>query len=132
LFGRTSSKFLTLTPDAGVIAATAVLTGCMALAVGVVSAWQSVTVHADESLRRGRGTTGSLGRFGRGLLIAQVALSMTLLVGAGLFTTTLAHLRANDTSLQSQRLIFTRAYREPGDLQTLPLDYYRTLVTELA
>ena len=54
------------------------------LAVGVVSAWQSVTMHVDESLRRGRGTTGSLGAFGRGLLIAQVALSMTLAaVGSG-------------------------------------------------
>ena len=132
LFGRTSSKFLTLTPDAGVIAATALLTVGIGLAVGVASAWQSVTVHVDESLRRGRGTTGSLGRFGRGLLIAQVALSMMLLVGAGLFTATLAHLRANDTSLQSQRIVFTRAFREPGDRATLPLDYYRTLVTELA
>jgi putative ABC transport system permease protein len=132
LFGRTSSKFLTLTPDAGVITATALLTVCLGLAVGVVSAWQSVTVHVDESLRRGRGTTGSLGRFGRGLLIAQVALSMTLLVGAGLFTATLAHLRANDTSLQSQRIVFTRAYREPGDRQLLPPGYYQTLVTELA
>jgi putative ABC transport system permease protein len=132
LFGRTSSKFLTLTPDAGVIAATALLTVGIGLAVGAASAWQSVTVHVDDSLRRGRGTTGSLGRFGRGLLIAQVALSMTLLVGAGLFTATLAHLRANDTSLQSQRIVFTRAFREPGDRATLPLDYYRTLVTELA
>ena len=121
-----------MTPDAGVIAATALLTVCIGLAIGVVSAWQSVTVRVDESLRRGRGTIGSLGRFGRGLLVAQVALSMTLLVGAGLFTATLAHLRANDTSLQSQRIVFTRAFREPGDRQLLPLDYYRTLVTDLA
>ena len=132
LFGRTSSKFLTLTPDAGVIAATALLTVCLGLAVGVVPAWQSVTVRVDASLRRGRGTIGSLGRFGRGLLIAQVAMSMTLLASAGLFAATLARLRANDTSLQSQRIVFTRAYREPGDRATLPLDYYRTLVTELA
>jgi predicted permease len=132
LFGRTSSKFLTLTPDAGVIAATALLTICIGLAVGVVSAWQSVTLHVDESLRRGRGTTGSLGRLGRGLLIAQVALSMTLLVGARLFTATLVHLRANDTSLQSQRIVFTRAFREPGDRQPLAPEYYRTLVNDLA
>lgn len=131
LFGRTSSQFLTLTPDAGVIGATALLIACIGLAVGVVSAWQSVMVPVDESLRRGRGTIGSLGRFGRGLLIAQVALSMTLLVGAGLFTATLVRLRANDESLRSQRIVFTRAYREPGDRETLPLDYYRTLVTEL-
>lgn len=131
LFGRTSSKFLTLTPDARVIAATALLTVCIGLAVGVVPAWQSVTVPVDESLRRGRGITGSFGRFGRGLLIAQVALSMTCLAGAGLFTATLAHLRANDTSLQSQRIVLTRAYREPGDRQLLPPEYYQTLVADL-
>jgi putative ABC transport system permease protein len=57
---------------------------------------------------------------------------MTLLVGAGLFTTTLAHLRANDTSLQSQRIVFARAFREPGDRELLPPGYYQALVTELA
>jgi predicted permease len=132
MFGRTSSKFSTLTPDAGVIAATALLAACIGLAIGVVSAWQSIAVRIDEGLRPGRGGIGSLGRFGRGLLVAQVALSLTLLVGAGLFTATLAHLRANDSSLQSQRIIFTRAFREPGDREALPPEYYQTLVTDLA
>jgi putative ABC transport system permease protein len=120
------------TPDAGVVAATALLTMGIGLAIGVVSAWQSVAVRVDEGLRSGRGVTGSLGPFGRGLLVAQVALTMTLLVGAGLFTTTLAHLRANDTSLQSQRIVFSRAFREPGDRELLPPGYYQALVTELA
>jgi len=124
-------KFPDVTPDAGVLAATALLTLVIGLAMGVVSAWQSVTARVDECLRRGRGSIGSFGRFGRGLLVAQVALSMTCLVGAGLFTATLARLRANDTSLQSQRIVFTRAYREPGDRQLLPPEYYQTLVAEL-
>src|SRR5262245_39931776 len=132
IVGRGTPKFPTVTPDAGVLAATALLTVLIGLAIGVVSAWQSVAVRVDEGLRPGRGIIGSLGRFGRGLLVAQVALSMTLLVGAGLFTTTLARLRANDTSLQSQRIVFTRAFREPGDRQPLPLGYYHTLVTDLA
>jgi len=132
IIARGTSKFPTVTPDAGVIAATALLTVLIGLSIGVVSAWQSVAVRVDESLRPGRSVIGSLGRFGRGLLVAQVALSMTLLVGAGLFTTTLAHLRANDTSLQSQRIVFSRAFREPGDRQLLPPGYYQTLVTELA
>jgi predicted permease len=132
LIGRTTAKFPALTPDAGVLAAMALLTVAIGLAIGVVSAWQSVAVRVDESLRPGRSVTGSLGRFGRGLLVAQVALSMTLLVGAGLFTATLARLRANDTSLQSQRIIFTRAYRTPGDQQLLPPGYYQALVTGLA
>jgi putative ABC transport system permease protein len=97
-----------------------------------VSAWQSVAVRVDQGLHPGRRVIGSLGPFGRGLLVAQVALSMTLLVGAGLFMATLAHLRANDTSLQSQRIVFTRAFREPGDRQPLPPAYYQTLVTDLA
>ena len=40
-------------------------------------------------------------------------------------------MRANDTSLQSQRIVFTRAYREPGDRQLLPPEYYQTLVADL-
>jgi len=125
------AKFPMVTPDARVLAATALLTLLIGLAMGVVSAWRSVAARVDECLRPGRGTIGTFGRFGRGLLVAQVALSMTCLVGAGLFTATLARLRANDTSLQSQRIVFTRAYREPGDRQLLPPEYYRTLVGDL-
>src|SRR3989454_3936971 len=132
MVGLIAPKFPTVTPDAGVLAATALLTLLIGLAMGVVSAWRSVAARVDECLRPGRGSIGSFGRFGRGLLVAQVALSMTCLVGAGLFTATLAHLRANDTSLQSQRIVFTRAYREPGDRELLPPGYYQALVTELA
>jgi predicted permease len=131
--GRGTSTFPPVTPEAGVLAATAFLTLLTGLAIGAVPAWQSTAVRLDQGLRSARSVVGSLGRFGRGLLVAQVALSMTLLVTAGLFTATLAHLRANDTSLQSQRIVFTRAFQTPGDSQQrLPPDYYQTLVTELA
>ena len=129
---RGPARFPSVTPDAGVIAATALLSMGIGLAISVVSSWQSVAVRVDEGLRTGRGVIGPLGPFGRGLLVAQLALTMTLLVSAGLFTTTLAHLRANDTSLKSQRIVFTRAFRQPGDRELLPAGYYQTLVTELA
>jgi predicted permease len=132
MIGRGTARFPTVTPDVAVLAATALLTVLIGASIGVVSAWQSAAVRVDQSLRPGRSVIGSLGRFGRGLLVAQVALSMTLLVGAGLFTTTLAHLRANDTALGRQRIVFTRAFREPGDRELLPPGYYRTLVTDLA
>src|SRR6266571_2381581 len=130
--GLLIAKFPAVTPDAGVLAATALLTLVIGLAMGVVSAWRSVAARVDECLRPGRGSIGSFGRFGRGLLVAQVALSMTCLAGAGLFTATIARLRANDSSLQSQRIVFTRAYREPGDRQLLTPEYYQTLVSDLA
>lgn len=129
---RGPAKLPPATPDAGVIAATALVTIGIGLAIGVVSAWQSVALPADEALRPGRTVIGSLGPFGRVLLVAQVALTMTLLVGAGLSTTTLSRLRANDTSLQSQRIVFARAFRERGDRVLLTPAYYRALVTELA
>jgi len=129
--GRLSGRFPGVRPDATVLAATALLSVLIGLAMGVVSAWQSVAARVEVGLRPGGRVTGSLGRFGRGLLVVQVALSVTLLAGAGLFTATLARLRANDTSLQSQRIVFTRAYREPGDRQILPPEYYRALVDDL-
>jgi putative ABC transport system permease protein len=120
------------TPDAGVLAATAFLTLATGLAIGLVSAQRSVAVRVDEGLRAGRRVLESLGGFGRGLLVAQVALSMTCLVVAGLFISTLARLRANDASLQSQRIVFTRAYRAPGDQTLLTPEYYRALVSDLS
>lgn len=129
--GLFTSKFPDVTPDIRVLALAALTTLLMAFALGAVSAWQAVTGRVDDGLRRGRGTSAPLGRFGRGLLVAQVALSMTCLVGAGLFTATLVRLRANDTSLQSQRIIFNRAYREPGDRTRLTPEYYRALVDGL-
>ena len=127
-----SRTFPPATPDAGVLAAAALLTLLVGVTIGLVSAWRSVTVGVDEGLRRGRRIVGSFGRFGRGLLVAQVAMSMTCLVAAGLFMSTLARLRANDSSLQSQRIVFTRAYREPGDHAVLTPEYYRALVSDLA
>jgi len=127
-----SRTFPPATPDAGVLAAAALLTLLVGVTIGLVSAWRSVTVGVDEGLRRGRRIVGSFGRFGRGLLVAQVAMSMTCLVAAGLFMSTLARLRANDSSLQSQRIVFTRAYREPGDETVLTPAYYRALVSDLA
>lgn len=129
---RGPARLPSVTPDAGVIVATVLITMAMGLAIGVVSAWRSVSAPAAERLRPGRAAIGSLGPFGRGVLVAQVALAMTLLVGAGLFTTTLARLRANDTSLQSQPIVFSRAFRGPGDPELLPPGYYQSLVTELA
>ena len=72
--------FRTWTPDTRVLAVTALLT----LVIGLP--WASFRVAVgrgpvDERLRRGEGGAGR-SAFGRGLLVAQVALSMTCLVGS--------------------------------------------------
>src|SRR5262249_41341897 len=71
MVGRGLPKFPPVTPDARVLAETALLAVLIGLAISVVSAWRAVTASVDEGLRRGRRIVGSFGHFGRGLLIAQ-------------------------------------------------------------
>ncbi len=56
----------------------------------------------------GRTVVGSRSWLSRGLLVAQVALSVVLLVGAGLFLSTLRNLRAVDVGFETGRLALIR------------------------
>ena len=84
-----------------------------------------------DGLGPGRAIAGTLGRSGRVLLTTQVALSMVLLVGAGLFTSTLSRLRANDTSLYTGRIVWTRLARTPGDREPIGGAYLKALLQQL-
>jgi putative ABC transport system permease protein len=91
-----------LTIDVGadwrVLSFTAIVAGATALIFGTVPALLGTRAQPNDALKEtGRGTAGEA-RFGFGsaLVVAQVALSLVLVVGAGLFVHTfasLAHLR---------------------------------------
>ena len=68
-----------------------VLTG---LAIGVLPAWQAARVNVNETLKEAsRGSTGGGQRVRSGLLVAEVSLSLVLLISAGLFLTSFARLQ---------------------------------------
>ncbi|HEX9189588.1 MAG TPA: ABC transporter permease, partial [Vicinamibacteria bacterium] len=67
---------------------TALLTAILS---GVVPAWRATRLDLVRDLRDGEGAGARLG-LGRALVIAQVALSVVMLVGAGLFLRTLRNL----------------------------------------
>lgn len=76
-----------------------------ALLVGLVPAWQASRTELTEALKDtartgGGGNTGR--RFRAGLIIAEVALSVTLLVGAGLMMTSFWKLLRADTGFCSE------------------------------
>ncbi len=64
------------------------------LAIGLLPAWQAARVNLQEALKEaGRGTIGSGGRLRSGLLVAEVSLSLVLLIAVGLLLTSFARLQ---------------------------------------
>jgi predicted permease len=73
------------------------LTGCL---FGVAPAWIAAKSEPAEALRSGtRGSISGASLLQRGLVILQAALSLVLLVGAGLFSQSLRKLQSTDLKL---------------------------------
>jgi predicted permease len=75
----------------GYTVAVTLLTG---LAIGVLPAWHAAGVNVQEALKdASRGSTGGGQRLRAGLLVAEVSLSLVLLIAAGLLLTSFARLQ---------------------------------------
>jgi predicted permease len=132
-FARNAPLLRPMTPDVRVLAiatAVAIITG---LLVGILPAWRAANGRVDAALRPGRAIARTLGRSGRLLLTAQVALSMVLVVGAGLFAGTLSRLHANAAPVRTTQIVWTRLWRNPADRgTTLGRPYFQELVEHLS
>ena len=102
---------LDLTPDwrvFGFAAALCFLTGILfGLAPAIRSVAQGSASSLAQALRERRATFGLGGRFGPGklLVIAQVAISMLLLIGAGLLVRTLYNLRTQSLGVDRRNVL---------------------------
>src|SRR5262245_4376167 len=85
--------YLDLSLDWRVLAFTAVVTAATAILFGVLPALRASSAAPIDALKSdGRGTTGSRLRLSSGLVVAQVALSVVVIVAAGLFLRTFRNL----------------------------------------
>ena len=90
----------------GFTAAVALLTGIL---FGLAPALSATRVELTPVLKENaRGAKGSLSRFGKSLVVAQVAVSLLLLVGAGLFIRTLHNLQSVDLGFNPENLLLFR------------------------
>lgn len=98
--------YVDLTPDWRVLAfATAAAVATAAL-FGIAPAWQSMRADPVETLReQGRGTTGGRSIFSTALVGAQVALSLVLVVAAGLFIRTSTELARQNVGTTKDRVL---------------------------
>jgi predicted permease len=96
-----------ITLNAPVLLFTLGLSLLTGLAMGMYPAWQSSRADLVDGLKDGgRAMTGSLGqqRFRRGLVAAQVGLSVVLLAGAGLLIASFVRLSKQPTGFKADRL----------------------------
>jgi putative ABC transport system permease protein len=101
--------FLDLTVDARVLgftAAVAILTG---LAFGLAPAWRGTRVNPQSAMKaNARGVIeGSKFGLGKALVVLQVALSLMLVVGAGLMLTTFFKLETVDPGFKPEHILLT-------------------------
>ena len=88
------------------------------LAAGIVPAVQSGSVELSEVLKSGgRGVATRRSRLRSFLVIAQVALSVVLLVGAVLFVRSLSNVRGLDLGFDARRLMFAQVSFDTKDAQ---------------
>ncbi len=94
--------------DLRVLAFTAAVTFLTGIIFGLAPAIRGTRVNLNDSLREsGRGSTTSSGRLNlaKGLVIAQVALSLLLVVSGGLLLRTLWNLQAADLGYAREKLL---------------------------
>ena len=104
---------LDLTPDWRVFsftAAVAILTGVL---VGLVPAWQMSRQEPALVLRERGGCRGT-GTSGKVLIVAQIALSLVLLFGAGLLLRAFANLRSLDPGFQKTGILEAGLHPQPA------------------
>ena len=94
---------LELSPDVRILAFTAALSVLTSIVFGVAPAFRSMRVDVGPALKDGARSVGagpSRAWLGKALVMAQVAMSLVLLAGAGLFLGTLRNLQTMDAGFK--------------------------------
>jgi predicted permease len=96
-----------VTPNLRVLLFTLLLTCVTTLLSGMVPALRATRLNLTSSLKEGRGTTSAASRISlaRMLVVSQIAVSLILLVAAGLFVRSLVKLTNVDTGFDKQNVL---------------------------
>ena len=116
-------------PSTEVLAFACVLSLLTGVLFGVTPAWIAARTDPAEALRAStRTTTGGATLLQRSLVVVQAALSLVLLVGAGLFSQSLGKLQSKDLRLDpANRYIVHFSPQAAGYSQRQVGDLYRTI-----
>ena len=98
---------LNVAPDTRLLAFTFLLSLVTAILFGTAPALRATKVDLTPALKEGRGgfSIGGRPRLAKALIVSQVALSLVLLIGAGLFLRTLVKLATVDTGFNKENVL---------------------------
>lgn len=98
---------MNVSPNLRVLAFTLILTVFTALLFGMTPAIRATRLDLTSSLKQGRALAAPAARISlaRGLIVAQIALSLVLLAGTSLFLRSLANLTRVDTGFDRQNVL---------------------------
>jgi predicted permease len=109
--------------------AVSLLTGVL---FGLAPAWRATRHDLATSLKQSRRTTGAVSRLSKGLIVAQVTLSLLILVGAGLFLRTLYNLQRVNLGFNQENLLIFKLHPEQGGYKDERLlQFYQRLFDRL-
>jgi putative ABC transport system permease protein len=104
--------------DSTVLAATLVISLLVGLGLGLILAWQATKADVNAGLKEGgRQSSRGRGRLRHGLVIAEVALSLVLLLGAGLMVRTFIKLNRLDWGFNPDNLLTLQVNLRPRSFQ---------------
>jgi predicted permease len=111
---------LDVTPNARILGFTLLTSLLSAVIFGAAPALRAARIEPNAALKGGKGAARATSQspLGKALVVAQVALSLVLLVGAGLFVRTLINLQKLPTGFNQENVMLFRLY-------TLMLGYER-------
>jgi len=115
-----------------VLAFTLVVSLLTGILFGLAPALRATGFDLATAIKQGRRTTGAVSRLSKGLVVLQVALSLLLLIGAGLFIRTLYNLqRVNLGFNQENLLLFALNPRQGGYKDERLTQFYQQISARL-
>jgi predicted permease len=132
--GYLTPVILDLSPDLRVLSLTASVAILTGILFGLAPAWRASRQDPASVLQQNaRSLAGATGKLGKALIVTQAALSLTLLLGAGLLVRSFRKLCSANLGFEKESVLEVNLYPRPGGYQHLDVNsYHRQLIERIA
>jgi predicted permease len=129
--GYLTPLVLDLSPDWRVLSLTASVAILTGILFGLAPAWRCSRQDPAAALQQTpRSLAGATGKLGKALIVTQVALSLTLLLGAGLLARSFMRLCSVKLGFEQENVLRVDLYPRPDGYKNLDMNSYHRLLIE--